>query len=345
MAELRIELAGNELRDGWNQFLQDMAPANPLARYEWRDILERSYGNEVKFYYAHRGSEIVGVLPGYLALSARRRRRFFPLRAGAVVSDGATLNALINRIQEDARTQGWRDWTVIQRGVARCPGIAHVDRKTVVFSLGETSEKDWASLSQKARNKVRKARNSGMTIESGPQYVDTVYDLYRANMLRLAVPMHSRRFFHAIGEALGSDVAWVVALHGEKPAAGMAVFFGAGGGVHDFQSSTFEQRANGPVQLLNWEAIELCRRRGSPLLDFGESSEGSSVYASKTGFGGEPETLTYYGEQAASRKPRSDSVHDRQSILSIADRLLIKKSPAMVRVAYAQWKRRRGRVL
>lgn len=341
--QISTRLAGDRDAKPWNEFLASTRTPTGLARFAWQEIISQAYGNESRFYVALRGGRVVGVLPGYVAKSFRGRRRYYSLRSGAIVEDGAVLTALVERVSRDAMKEGWLDWMVGHRG-DRLQSKAATEKKTLVFRLGSTEEDDWNALSQKARNKVRKARKSGISFGSGPQYVDSVYELYRDNMVRLGVFLHPRRFFHALNILLPDDVIWAVALKNGRVVAGMAVYTSAGGAVHEFQSADFSCRNEGPVQLLNWEAIAICRARGIPLLDFGESAEGSPVFQSKTGFGAQPEPLTYYssrppGEQASSPAQLTRGMFTRFT------GLINRRAPRPVKVWLSTVLRARGRVL
>ncbi len=313
LGQVIVRPAGEGDEAAWNGFLAAQGAPTGLAHFSWRRVVSRSYGNEVRYYVAHQGGRVVGVLPGYVAKSFRGRRRFYSLRSGAIVESAAALLAFLEQIRRDAQEDGWLDWTVGHRG-ERVGSIGATEKKTLVFRLGSTEEDDWSALSQKARNKVRKARKSGISFDSGAQYVDAIYNLYRDNLIRLGVSPHPRKFFHALSFLPPENLIWAVALKEGRVVAGMAVFASAGGAVHDFQSADFAYRNEGPVQLLNWEAISICRNRGIPLLDFGESAEDSPVFKSKVGFGAQPEPLTYYsakpvGAQAtAHNQPKPGAV-------------------------------------
>ncbi len=335
-----IRLATDSDLDRWNRYLAHTKVPTGLGLYEWRRIIADSYGNETRFYLAERGDKIVGVLPGYVARSLRGRRRFFSLRSGAVADDESTLEALVNAVSNDAAMLGWRDSTVIHRG-APPPGFNVSEKATLVFRLGDTEEADWKALSQKARNKVRKARKSGLTFAAGPEYMDAVYALYRENLVRLGVPHHPHSFFRVLSDTLREKLTWAVAVNDGVPIAGMGLFSSPGGAVHDFQAASIAHRNDGPVQLLNWEGICWCREHGMPLLDFGESSEGSPVYRSKTGFGAAPEILTYvHGGGDSSPKATSGPKSSRSRRTGLRDR-----APFPVRSFLLTLARRKGRIL
>jgi hypothetical protein len=327
----------------WNDYLATKNEPTGLARFAWQQVISRSYGNETRFYVALQNGRIVGALPGYVAKSLRGRRRFYPLRSGALVEDANVLSTLVDRVSGDASAESWLDWTVSHRGQP-IQSTGATEKKTLVFRLGATEEDDWSGLSQKARNKIRKARKSGISIDTGPQYVDTVYDLYRDNMVRLGVTLHPRRLFHAMSALLQDELVWVVALKDRRPVGGMAVFLSAGGAIHDFQSADFSSRNEGPVQLLNWEAICLCRERGIPLLDFGESSEGSPVYQSKTGFGALPEPLTYYSAKPTHQRTSPPHQSTPSALMRITG-LVHRRAPRPMKIWLSTALRSHGRIL
>jgi hypothetical protein len=157
----------------------------------------------------------------------------------------------------------------------------------------------WARVDGAVRRAVRKAEQSGLTVEFS-QDLDAVrifFGLLCRTRKRHGLPVQPFRFFESIHRhVLSQDQGWVVlARHGQVPVAG-AVFFHFGKtAIYKFGASneTFQHlRAN---NLVMWEAIKWHARRGFGVLDFGRTSlENEGLRRFKLGWGTQERSIDYF---------------------------------------------------
>jgi serine/alanine adding enzyme len=347
-ADIRIREATDADASAWNDFLDGQASSSPLARFEWREILRRSYGTRTHFFLAEAAGEVVAVLPTYVARSLRGRERLYSLRFGLVAGDtGGCGTALLDHVVAFAKAQGMADYLITSGWSAVPDRVPDDTRKTLAIDLADEAVM-WGHLRDKTRNMVRKAEKNGIEIAEGSQYVDALYDQYAANMLRIGVPFHSRKFFRHTLELFGGHTSVMAALYQGRPVATMLLHFGNGIACYPYQNALYEFRNMAPIQALNWAAMKMCAERGYRFLDMGESGEGSPVYKSKTNFGGRPHDVFYFGSGIAAAKYASTSSGAPgrgPGVLARLENALNRNAPEPVRRLSLQWRLRRGRIV
>ena len=236
--EISVRPADARDAAGWNDFLDSLPRSSPLNRFEWRAVVEEGYRVETRFYVAFRAGGIVGVLPTYITRSPRGRRRLYSLRWGLSAVDADVGDALLDIIEEVRRNENLASALVTSGGVRlsgrRDPQI----KKTVALEVADDEEDAWETLNPKARNKIRKARKSGIEIDDSEGNVDEVYRLYLANMLRLGVPVHCHGHFRALSRHFSDRADWLVARLDGRAVAGMLLLYGKEVATHNFQSSS-----------------------------------------------------------------------------------------------------------
>lgn len=137
------------------------------------------------------------------------------------------------------------------------------------------SEDDiWAGLASSARQNIRKAQRSGITVREGRSVEDVrlFYDMHsalRKSKYRLLAQPFA--FFEAIYDAFSADDRLTVLLAEveDRPIAGIFLLEQAGTLYYKFNAS-IDQRFR-PNDLLAWHALLVGQRKGLDKLDFGLS--------------------------------------------------------------------------
>jgi hypothetical protein len=157
----------------------------------------------------------------------------------------------------------------------------------------------WARVGGAVRRAVRKAEQSGLTVEFS-QDLDAVRIFFRLlcrTRKRHGLPVQPFRFFESIHHnVLSQDQGWVVlARHGQVPVAGSVFFHFGKTAIYKFGASneTFQHlRANNFVM---WEAIKWHAQRGFGVLDFGRTSlENEGLRRFKLGWGTQERRIDYF---------------------------------------------------
>jgi CelD/BcsL family acetyltransferase involved in cellulose biosynthesis len=326
--------------EAWNAFLDSRPGSSPLARYEWRAVLTRSYGVATLFLLAEREGRVTGVLPVY-ETPRGRPRRLHSLRFGLAVEESQSAVALIERLNEERKARGGGRASITSgRTLWPLPWPAR-PQKTVVLETGTDEAALWRGLRDKTRNMIRKAERAGLSISIEAEALGEFHALYSEALLRRGVPVHRRRFFESAMRGFEGRMELLTARRGGRLAAGMLLIFGRDMAAYPFQAVAEDARKFGAVQLLNWEAMRRCAQRGVGLLDMGESREGGPVYASKVNFGGRPQDVYYYDWPAPSRQAASA----KPSLGAKLDQLAMQKAPLWLRRFYGERKLKLGRLL
>ena len=79
------------------------------------------------------------------------------------------------------------------------------------------------ALPRKTRAAARKGLNL-LAVDTGPQCLDTVYDLYAVTLRRLGSPNYRKRLWHELRDAYGEDCVCLVVKDGERPLAGVVSY-------------------------------------------------------------------------------------------------------------------------
>jgi len=145
------------------------------------------------------------------------------------------------------------------------------DRPTVYVDLTQSDAEIWAGFQGRNRTSIRKATASGITVvEEGVAGIDEFTRVYQSEMHRKGAKGHylfERGTFELLAEELGEGFLLFLAYHEETPIGGGVVMRG-NSVAHDFLRATRpEFWTLQPNNLLLFEEIKSCRRRGDRVFD------------------------------------------------------------------------------
>lgn len=332
---MNIRLAADADRDAWNIYVKTHPEVPPLVRYEWRTILERAYRVPTYFFLAEDdGGAVKGICATYVTKPWGGKPMLYSLRFGLLADGEAVGQALLSHIRNFCSTQGIGAYLVTS-GYNLFQNDKVETKKTVGLCLLDSEKEMWNSLRNKTRNMIRKAQKAGLIVERGFENVEAFYRIYAKRMLEKGVPIHSLAFFKQTIKELKDFAELLVVKRGGMPVGGLLLLVDKHTAIYPYQASLPEGEQYASNQLLIWEAMHLCHRRGITMLDMGESKEGSSVYQSKLNFGGTPRDVYYY----------SFGGNGSPSILSAMSQILFARAPFWVRKKIGPWIKQQGRVI
>lgn len=301
---MNIRLATDVDRNRWNAYA-DSSDTPPLARYEWRNILEKTYSVATYFFIAQDEQGVVkGICPTYVSKLWGGKSMLYSLRFGLLADDETIRAVLLSHIQQFCYENQIASYLVTS-GYVDSISNARI-KKTIIMKIADEEEELWNSLRNKTRNMIRKAQHAGIHIKRGFENLEEFYRVYVQRMLEKGVPIHRLDFFTNIVKALPDNAELLCAMHERRLVGGLLLLIGKKTSIYPYQASLREGEQLASNQLLIWEAMRYCRERGIAALDMGESTEGSTVYQSKINFGGKPKEVYYYhtiGEPASSPLP------------------------------------------
>ena len=285
----------------WDAVVDSHPQASCYHGWVWREVFEEAFGHKTLYLAALRQGEPVGVLPLVLFRSWLFGQFLVSLPfvnyGGVLARDEETAAALIDRSMRHARaTQA--TYVEFRHVARRFPRLASRSHKVaMVLSLPRNPEEAWQALDRKARNQVRKAQHSGLTVRiGGSDDLDDFYAVFARNMRDLGTPVYAKRFFTAILARFSDRAACVVIRSGSTPVAAALTMIHRDTMEVPWASDLREYRAACPNNLLYWMVIQQAIVTGAARLDFGRSSPGSGPYHFKRQWGAVAQPLCWeYG--------------------------------------------------
>lgn len=191
-------------------------------------------------------------------------------------------------IEWGARGDAERGW-----GALASLGYQYIRKDTLLLRLEDDAKQAWKGFQGRARNMIRKAEKSGVTVRQvAPdanhveRYYGMLQETFRRQGLRPAHPLH---LYREMGEHL-SPHQWLqmlVAEHeGEWVAGAIFLTYGERMVYLSGVSNDAGRRLAGN-SLLQWEAIKIACERGASEYDLGGTGN-TAIDKFKASFGGQP---------------------------------------------------------
>ena len=278
----------------WDAFVTASPDASGYHEWTWRRVFERAFGHECLYLLARdAGGAVAGVLPlvEIRSLLFGRTLTSLPfLNYGGVLSASEDVaRALVEEAAALAKSRRCKHVELrhIGRRFNHLPCRQH--KVTMRLALVEGL---WERLDRKARNQVRKAQKSDLTVErGGAELLEAFYAVFARNMRDLGTPVYARTFFAEVLGASGDRARIIVVrLKGAPIAAGLT--YRTGGTIEiPWASSIRDFNALCPNHLLYWHALETAMAEGVKVFDFGRSTPGEGTFKFKEQWGAEPVPL------------------------------------------------------
>jgi FemAB-related protein (PEP-CTERM system-associated) len=269
----------------WQEYVEAHSQATNYHRWNWKDVIEQSFGWPTFYLMAEEDGKVQGILP----LAWQKSRIFgnfitsLPFfNAGGILANGfAAEQALLDRAIELARSVG-AEVHDFHNGDIR----TKTTKVTFVLRVEPDQEKMWHDLGTKMRTKVRKSTSFGLTAEfGGVELLDNFYAVFSENMRKLGTPVYGRNFFEEIFHLFPEDTHLCVVRH-QNAAVAVSLLSGFRDRIEAVWSSSLPQSlALKPNFFLYWNLLCFAGQRGYHLFDFGRSSVGSGTHQFKVQWG------------------------------------------------------------
>ncbi len=301
--ELRLRFVDPLAEEEWDRLVEEFPGRHVFHGSAWARVLSRTYGHRPFYTVGTRDGRPVMLLPLMEVRSFVTGRRGvsvpFADLCEPLTRGGGPGEAFVPLLLDLARERRWKhlEWKgggpPVPSAFSSVSFLAHtLDLRTSLEGLRENLEPSF-------RRNLRKAENSGLTVESRQDQaaMAAYYQLHTLTRRRHGLPPQSWRFFLNLWEEIiRTGLGFiVVASLGKEPVAG-AVFLHAGDqAIYKFGASDerfFERRPN---HLVMWTGICSSRSRGATSLHFGRTSRGhEGLRRFKLGWGAAETTLEYF---------------------------------------------------
>jgi FemAB-related protein (PEP-CTERM system-associated) len=274
----------------WQEFVDAHPQATNYHRWNWKQVIENSFGWPTIYWMAKENGVAQGILPlvwqkSWLFGSFATSLPF--LNAGGILANSqAAEQALLGEAIEFVKKVGAQHLELRHREQHPLDLHTKASKVTLVLPVDFDSEKMWKALGTKMRTKVRKSMSFGMTAEfGGLELLDDFYAVFSENMRELGTPVYGRNFFAEILRAFPDDTHICVVRRGPETVA--ASFLS---GFRDrieavWSSSVPKYLSLKPNFFLYWNLLRFAGQKGYRLFDFGRSTAGSGTHEFKLQWG------------------------------------------------------------
>ena len=288
---------------GWDSLLERHPEGSVFHSSAWARILAETYGYAPR-YLLKRSSGGISILFPVMEVNSRltgRRGVALPFSdyCDPIYSDAESLNNAWSHLISEGRNAKWKSLELRCRG--KLPETFESSSTFFHHLLELEGGEDvlFRRLRGSTQRNIRKSEKEGVTVSiSGSE--DSVAEFYRLNCMTRrdhGLPPQPMSFFRNLHEhILKKDAGFIALAHfrGTCIAANVYLLFGDRAyykyGASDRKSQHL--RAN---NLLMWEAIRSCARRGFRSLCFGRTeTENEGLRQFKNGWGAQEGLLRYY---------------------------------------------------
>ena len=137
-----------------------------------------------------------------------------------------------------------------------------------IIDLETSEEALWSKVHSKHRNVIRNARNKGVRILSGLEYLDVTYNQVRDTFSRSKMSFMSRDAFERMVRGLGEQVKIFVAELNGSIQGSAVIPFSQHSAYYAYGGSLLPTPLTGATNLLQWEAIRCFHEMGVKHYDF-----------------------------------------------------------------------------
>lgn len=283
----------------WNQYILNHPATTIHHKFEWQNILHRTYGHKSYYFYATAADgSIVGVLP-----VIRLTSRFFGdmmvsmpyFQRGGAIAENAEIEALLIKAAEkkanalSVKSIEYRD------DIKRINMPVQQHKVNMVLSLPNSSEALWRNFSTKLRAQIKRPQREAPQRKFGNlELLDDFYNVYARNMRDLGSPVHSKKFIKIILESF-PDNSWLVIAYHKNHAVAAALLLAYKDTMEIPLASTIRDVNRYSMNMfLYWEILQFAIKKKFKYFDFGRSTIDSGTYRFKRQWGAKQEQLYWH---------------------------------------------------
>tara|TARA_Y100000590_G_scaffold462050_1_gene625183 strand:+ start:243 stop:1298 length:1056 start_codon:yes stop_codon:yes gene_type:complete len=344
--QLKIITALETNKDLWNGYL-DNKSIPPLARFEWKYVLETVYKAETIFLMVlNKKEDVVGTLPLYFIKDYSDKSMAFTLKYGFIV-ENETIGECLLEYLDNILIEKDAVYTSLSTGIIKY-NFKYKEDVSYTVTLKLMSDKDsmWSFLSAKVRNMVRKAERDGIIVQNGKDKIKQFYNVYSQRMINKNARIHSIYYFIKIIKFFPDNVELFIATKEDKTIGGMLLFYNKENGMYMYGGSKIIKNQTSPNQLLLWKMVEFSIDKDLKYLDLGESVPGTGVHNFKLWFGGKTKKTYAYSSREFNFDKLSLSNNKllfiKRQFFRAVSYILIRYSPKYIKKKIAIWKRAKG---
>ncbi len=274
----------------WDAYVENSAHGLPLHLSGWRDVMCKTYGYEAHYLMATEGERVVGVLPLFIVRSRLVGNSATTMPGGLCADSGRAAAALIARGEELARRAGSKRLVLRDSRRAWEAGLETYEQHvSFVIELDPDENVLWKRLHKARRWGVRKARNSGLTVDVDHKgrLLGEFHEVFVRFTHQVGTPSFGLDFLERVVESFPEAFTIVIVSKDDQVLGGWFVLTAGDIAYLNWGVALREYLNLFPTYLGFWECIRDAGVRGFRYLDLGRSLAGSGVAQFKGHWGGE----------------------------------------------------------
>ena len=311
--------------DGWDDLILSYPDYSFFHSSAWARVLSESYGYTPKYFVLINKCELLALIPVMEVNSFLTGRRGVSLPftdyCDPLIDGSNQFHDLFDHIIQYGKKCGWKYLELRSfknLSPFASPSLTYISH---TLDLSRNEEQIFSRLRDSTKRNIKKAAKEGVGVEIS-QSLDSVQEFYRLNCITRkdhGLPPQPYYFFKKVYEhILANNFGFIVlASFDGKAIAGTVYFHFEEKAVYKYGASdkSFQHlRAN---NLVMWEAIRECIRRGCTILSLGRTDLGhEGLLQFKRGWGAKESALHYYKfdlriNAFVRSRPRVSSVHNQ----------------------------------
>jgi serine/alanine adding enzyme len=296
LLESEITLTNSSQKLEWNNFIA--AGGCVFHLFEWREVIEETFGYKPLYFAARQNGQIVGVLPSFMHGKSKRKRIDslpFSDYAGPLSTDEAVRTELVEELYRYSNVESVDvEFRLLEAPKTALSLYSHPIRSTFILTTSRPFDEVWRSYDRKIRNSVRKSIKEGVAVKEAddPSSLMAYYNLHLKTNKRLGSFPYPFSFFNAIWSKMHTSVKLFMAFHSGLPIGGLFCFV-FNGRLHIWGNASDGKLKLGQNDLLFSSAIEWACKNGVGKVDFGSTVPSTTQHFFKSRWGAVEQPIYY----------------------------------------------------
>lgn len=277
----------------WNQFVNTNLNSSVYHLYEFKNIVEKSFGHTTIYFIAiDTKQEVVGILPA-VQLNSRLFGNYivsipFFNYGGAIANHSDIESALNQALENKALELGATH--IEYRDIKPREGLpSKTEKLALVLKLPTHSEELWADIGSKVRSQIKKSETYNLTYKTGKaDLLNEFYDVFSRNMRDLGTPVYHKCFFKNILDCSEINATIAIVTHHNKPVS--CAFLIHYRDTMEIPWASTIQQANqyNANMFMYWNVLKTAITNKAEYFDFGRSSDDGGTFKFKLQWGAHP---------------------------------------------------------
>jgi len=281
---MRIEICRDAAK--WDAYVASMANASNYHRWNWKHVIEDTFGHEAFYLAALEGEAIQGILP----LFRMRSRLFghflvsipFFSYGGVLASDSMASEGLLSHAAKLGEELGVSHIELRQGGSAATNWRDTSAKVIMEVELPQTVQELSDRISPKMRKRIRFARKNGLEPQwAGADAVGSFYSVFSTNMRNLGTPVYPQSWFENLFKQFPNEIKILNLNEGDKTVASALVSVYRDTVELPWAATLPESREKFSPLLQYWTLLEWALENGYKRVDLGRCTPGSGNHEFK----------------------------------------------------------------